>query len=127
MKQRMLLEAEKAGAIAIPETPGRVYKVRADLVELLTARKEKIRAVKLFPTNQSGEETEKWTPGGGYHFAADFRVKLFLLTVVWATWAAYRSLAPSGPEIAPMSIPWATQAIKSRMFSSPVNGGMAWR
>jgi len=34
------------GEIDIPETPGRGYKVRTDLVERLTTRKETIRAVK---------------------------------------------------------------------------------
>jgi O-succinylbenzoate synthase len=32
-----------AGEIAIPDSPGRGYEVRADLVERLTVRKEKIR------------------------------------------------------------------------------------
>ena len=36
-----------AGEIAIPETPGRGYEVRADLVEQLTVRKETIRAMEL--------------------------------------------------------------------------------
>jgi len=35
-----------AGEIAIPESPGRGYEVRADLMERLTVRKEKIRATK---------------------------------------------------------------------------------
>jgi O-succinylbenzoate synthase len=35
-----------AGEIAIPETPGRGYEVRAELVERLTVRKETIRALK---------------------------------------------------------------------------------
>jgi O-succinylbenzoate synthase len=34
-----------AGEIAIPDTPGRGYEVRSDLVERLTVRKEMIRAV----------------------------------------------------------------------------------
>ena len=36
-----------AGEIAIPDSPGRGYEVRTDLVERLTVRKEKIRAVEL--------------------------------------------------------------------------------
>ena len=36
-----------AGEIAVPDTPGRGYEVRADLVERLTVRKEKIRAMEL--------------------------------------------------------------------------------
>jgi len=36
-----------AGEIAIPDTPGRGYEVRTDLVERLTVRKETIRAVEL--------------------------------------------------------------------------------
>ena len=36
-----------AGEIAIPDTPGRGYEVRTELVERLTVRKETIRAVKL--------------------------------------------------------------------------------
>jgi len=36
-----------AGEIAIPDTPGRGYEVRADLVERLTVRKETIRAMEL--------------------------------------------------------------------------------
>ncbi|HLI04183.1 MAG TPA: o-succinylbenzoate synthase [Terracidiphilus sp.] len=36
-----------AGEIAIPDTPGRGYEVRADLVERLTARRETIRAMAL--------------------------------------------------------------------------------
>jgi len=36
-----------AGEIAIPDTPGRGYEVRADLVERLTVRKETIRALEL--------------------------------------------------------------------------------
>jgi O-succinylbenzoate synthase len=36
-----------AGEIAIPDTPGRGYQVRTELVERLTVRKEKIRAVEL--------------------------------------------------------------------------------
>jgi O-succinylbenzoate synthase len=37
----------RAGEIAIPDSPGRGYEVRAGLVERLTVRKEKIRAAKL--------------------------------------------------------------------------------
>jgi len=36
-----------AGEIAIPDTPGRGYEVRTELVERLTVRKETIRAVEL--------------------------------------------------------------------------------
>jgi len=36
-----------AGEIAVPDTPGRGYQVRTDLVERLTVRKETIRALKL--------------------------------------------------------------------------------
>jgi O-succinylbenzoate synthase len=36
----------RAGEIAVPETPGRGYEVRTDLVERLTVRKETIQAVK---------------------------------------------------------------------------------
>lgn len=36
-----------AGEIAIPDSPGRGYEVRTELVERLTVRKEKIRAVEL--------------------------------------------------------------------------------
>jgi len=36
-----------AGEIAIPDTPGRGYEVRAELVERLTVRKERIRAFEL--------------------------------------------------------------------------------
>jgi O-succinylbenzoate synthase len=35
------------GEIAVPDTPGRGYEVRADLVERLTVRKERIRALEL--------------------------------------------------------------------------------
>ena len=34
------------GEIAIPDTPGRGYEVRADLIERLTVRKEAIRALR---------------------------------------------------------------------------------
>jgi len=36
-----------AGEIVIPDTPGRGYEVRTDLVEKLTVRKETIRAMEL--------------------------------------------------------------------------------
>jgi O-succinylbenzoate synthase len=36
-----------AGEIAVPDTPGRGYEVRTDLVEQLTVRKETIRAFEL--------------------------------------------------------------------------------
>jgi O-succinylbenzoate synthase len=35
------------GEIAVPDTPGRGYEVRTDLVERLTVRKETIRAMEL--------------------------------------------------------------------------------
>ena len=35
------------GEIAIPDTPGRGYEVRTDLIEKLTVRKETIRAMAL--------------------------------------------------------------------------------
>ncbi len=35
------------GEIAIPDTPGRGYEVRSDLIERLTVRKETIRAFEL--------------------------------------------------------------------------------
>jgi O-succinylbenzoate synthase len=41
------ITVSKAGEIAIPDTPGRGYEVRADLVERLTVRKETIRAMEL--------------------------------------------------------------------------------
>ena len=37
----------KTGEIAVPETPGRGYEVRVDLVEKLTVRKEQIRALEM--------------------------------------------------------------------------------
>jgi O-succinylbenzoate synthase len=36
-----------AGEIEIPDTPGRGYEVRADLIERLTVRREDIRAFEL--------------------------------------------------------------------------------
>jgi O-succinylbenzoate synthase len=41
------ITVSKAGEIAIPDTPGRGYEVRTDLVERLTVRKETIRALEL--------------------------------------------------------------------------------
>jgi O-succinylbenzoate synthase len=41
------ITVSKAGEIRIPDTPGRGYEVRTDLVERLTVRKEQIRAFEL--------------------------------------------------------------------------------
>ncbi|MGA9667628.1 MAG: o-succinylbenzoate synthase [Terracidiphilus sp.] len=41
------ITVSSAGEIAIPDTPGRGYEVRTDLVERLTVRKETIRAMEL--------------------------------------------------------------------------------
>jgi O-succinylbenzoate synthase len=41
------ITVSKAGEITIPDTPGRGYEVRTDLVERLTVRKEEIRAFEL--------------------------------------------------------------------------------
>ena len=41
------ITVSSAGEITIPDTPGRGYEVRADLIEKLTVRKEQIRALKL--------------------------------------------------------------------------------
>ena len=41
------IEVSSAGEITIPDTPGRGYQVRADLIEKLTVRKEQIRALEL--------------------------------------------------------------------------------
>jgi o-succinylbenzoate synthase len=41
------ITVSSAGEITIPETPGRGYEVRTDLVERLTVRKEQIRALEL--------------------------------------------------------------------------------
>jgi O-succinylbenzoate synthase len=41
------ITVSKAGEITIPDSPGRGYEVRADLVERLTVRKETIRAMEL--------------------------------------------------------------------------------
>jgi O-succinylbenzoate synthase len=37
------------GEIAIPDTPGRGYEVRYDLIERLTVRKETVRAFEMVP------------------------------------------------------------------------------
>ena len=41
------ITVSSAGEITIPDTPGRGYEVRADLIERLTVRKEEIRALEL--------------------------------------------------------------------------------
>ena len=41
------ITVSSAGEITIPDTPGRGYEVRADLIEKLTVRKEQIRALEL--------------------------------------------------------------------------------
>ena len=41
------MTVSSAGEIAIPDTPGRGYEVRTELVEKLTVRKETIRALEL--------------------------------------------------------------------------------
>jgi O-succinylbenzoate synthase len=41
------ITVSSAGEIAIPDTPGRGYEVRTELVERLTVRKETIRAFEL--------------------------------------------------------------------------------
>jgi O-succinylbenzoate synthase len=41
------ITVSNAGEIEIPDTPGRGYEVRTDLVEQLTVRKEQIRAFEL--------------------------------------------------------------------------------
>jgi O-succinylbenzoate synthase len=41
------ITVSSAGEIAIPDTPGRGYEVRTELVEKLTVRKEQIRAFEL--------------------------------------------------------------------------------
>jgi O-succinylbenzoate synthase len=41
------ITVSSAGEIAIPDTPGTGYQVRADLIEKLTVRKEQIRAFEL--------------------------------------------------------------------------------
>jgi len=41
------ITVSSAGEIAIPDTPGRGYEVKTDLVERLTVRKEEIRALEL--------------------------------------------------------------------------------
>ncbi len=42
-----VVEVSKAGQIVVPETPGRGFEVRTDLVERLTVRKEEIRSLQL--------------------------------------------------------------------------------
>jgi O-succinylbenzoate synthase len=42
-----IVEVSPAGQITVPDTPGRGFEVRADLVERLTVRKEEIRALQL--------------------------------------------------------------------------------
>jgi O-succinylbenzoate synthase len=42
-----IVEVSSAGQIVVPDTPGRGFEVRADLVERLTVRKEEIRAMQL--------------------------------------------------------------------------------
>ncbi len=39
------VEVSRTGEIAVPDTPGRGFEVRTDLVERLTVRKEEIRAM----------------------------------------------------------------------------------
>jgi O-succinylbenzoate synthase len=41
------VEVSKAGQITVPDTPGRGFEVRADLIERLTVRKEEVRAMEL--------------------------------------------------------------------------------
>jgi O-succinylbenzoate synthase len=41
------MAVSSAGEIAVPDTPGRGYEVRTELVERLTVRKEAIRAIEL--------------------------------------------------------------------------------
>jgi O-succinylbenzoate synthase len=41
------ITVSSAGEIAIPDTPGRGYEVRTELVDRLTVRKETIRAMEL--------------------------------------------------------------------------------
>jgi O-succinylbenzoate synthase len=41
------ITVSSAGEIAIPDSPGRGYEVRTELVERLTVRKEEIRALEL--------------------------------------------------------------------------------
>ena len=42
-----VVEVSPAGQIRVPDTPGRGFEVRADLVERLTVRKEEVRAMQL--------------------------------------------------------------------------------
>jgi O-succinylbenzoate synthase len=41
------ITVSSAGEIAIPDTPGRGYEVKTELIERLTVRKEEIRAFEL--------------------------------------------------------------------------------
>ena len=41
------MRLSEEGEIRIPDTPGRGYEVRTDLIEQLTVRKEEIRAFEL--------------------------------------------------------------------------------
>jgi o-succinylbenzoate synthase len=41
------VEVSKAGQITVPDTPGRGFEVRTDLIERLTVRKEEVRALEL--------------------------------------------------------------------------------
>jgi O-succinylbenzoate synthase len=41
------ITVSKAGEISIPDTPGRGYEVKTELLERLTVRKETIRALEL--------------------------------------------------------------------------------
>jgi O-succinylbenzoate synthase len=42
-----VVEVSKTGQIVVPDTPGRGFEVRTDLVERLTVRKEEVRAMEL--------------------------------------------------------------------------------
>lgn len=44
-----VVEVSPAGQIQVPDTPGRGFEVRTDLVERLTVRKEEVRALQLVP------------------------------------------------------------------------------
>jgi len=54
-------------------------------------------------------------------------LRVCALCAVEATLAAWRRREPSAPSMAWMSIPWAVQAMKSRMLREPTSGGMALR
>jgi len=41
------VEVSSAGEIPVPDTPGRGFEVRFDLIERLTVRKERVRAMEL--------------------------------------------------------------------------------